>query len=487
MAVLLMYRFHWNLLSNNNKINNQIRYEMKIYFKNVATILGLIFVLNLNAQSLGGGEAYPDLLTNKEALKSFQDLRFGMFIHWGPVSLRGTEIGWSRGREVAIEDYDQLYKEFNPVLFNAANWVKTAKEAGMKYIVLTTKHHDGFSLWDSKYTDYDMGSTPYGKGILKDLVEECKKQGIVFGVYYSIADWHHPDNPVVYPADDYLFNVERDFEDAQTKARMERYIAFMKDQLKELIEDYDPTFFWFDGEWEWVWSHQMGMDLYAYLRGLKEDLLINNRIDKGRQGMEGTMKSAKYAGDFATPEQQVGAFNMDTPWETCMTIATQWAWKANDKIKSKKECIQTLLQTVGGDGNLLFNVGPMADGRIEKRQIDRLKEIGDWLNVNGDAVYGTRGGPYLPTDYMISTRKENKIFLHLLNPQKNKIILPFPKDLKIGKAYFLQDNQEVEIDKNKTTITINLPDNSPDEVASVIVLELNKSAMTIPPIPRMNY
>ena len=460
---------------------------MKFYLKPIILIVGLFITHSLSAQSLGGGEANPHLLTNKEALKSFQDMRFGMFIHWGPVSLRGTEIGWSRGREVAKEDYDQLYKEFDPVLFNAAEWVKIAKEAGMKYIVLTTKHHDGFSLWDSQYADYDMGSTPYGKGILKDLVAECKKQGIVFGAYYSIADWHHPDNPVVYPSDEYQFHVERDFKDAQTQARMERYILFMKNQLKELIVDYDPAFIWFDGEWEWVWSHQMGMDLYAYLRGLKEDLLINNRVDKGRVGMEGTMKSAQYAGDYATPEQQVGAFNMETPWETCMTIATQWAWKANDKIKSKKECIQTLLQTVGGDGNLLFNVGPMADGRIEKRQVDRLKEIGDWLNINGDAVYGTRGGPYLPTDYMVSTRKGSKIYLHLLNPKKAKIKLPFPKNIKINKAYFLQDNQEVGVDKNKTTFTINLPDNLPDEVASVIVLELNNSAMDIKVIERLNY
>jgi alpha-L-fucosidase len=453
---------------------------MKNLIKITILQLSLFFACNATAQALGGGEAYPELLTNKEALQSFQDMRFGMFVHWGPVSLRGTEIGWSRGREVPKDDYDQLYKEFDPVLFNAADWVKTAKEAGMKYIVLTTKHHDGFSLWDSEYTDYDMGSTPYGKGILKDLEEECKKQGLVFGAYYSIADWHHVDNPVVYPAEDYQFHVEKDFEDAQTKERMERYIVFMKNQLKELIDEYDPAFIWFDGEWEWVWSHQMGMDLYAYLRGLKEDLLINNRVDKGRQGMEGTMKSARFAGDYATPEQQVGAFNMDTPWETCMTIATQWAWKANDKIKSTGECIKTLIQTVGGDGNLLFNVGPMADGRIEKRQVDRLKEIGDWLKINGEAVYGTRGGPYLPTQNMVSTRKGDKIFLHVFNSDKPEIILPFPKAFKIKKAYFLDGNQKVEIERNKSSITIKLPKILPNETASVLVMELNKSAMDIP-------
>ena len=170
-----------------------------------------------------------------------------------------------------------------------------------------------------------------------------------------------------------------------------------------------------------------------------------------------------------------------------MTIATQWAWKANDKIKSKKECIQTLLQTVGGDGNLLFNVGPMADGRIEKRQVDRLKEIGDWLNINGEAVYGTRGGPYLPTNYMVSTRKGNKIYLHLFNAPKANLTLPFPKGVKIKNAYFLQDGQVVKIDKNKSSIIINLPESLPDVVASVVVLELDKLAMEIDVWQRINY
>ena len=433
----------------------------------------------IKTQLSGGGEANPDLRTHQGVLQTFQDMRFGMFIHWGPVALRGEEISWSRGKQIPIEDYDGLYQEFNPVLYNASDWVSAAKNAGMKYIILTSRHHDGFSLWDSQFTDYDMASTPYGKGVIKDLAEECKKQGIDLGFYYSICDWRHEDYPVKYPDEHYKFHVEKNIEDPTIRAKMDRYIRFMKNQLKELIENYDPFVLWFDGEWEWAWTHEMGMDLYAYLRGLKNNLLINNRVDKGREGMAGTTKSNIYAGDFSTPEQRVGNFDHINAWETCMTIGTQWAWKSNDDLKSKKECIHTLLQTVGGDGNLLFNVGPMMDGRIEQRQIDRLKEMGDWLKINGEAVYETRGGPYKPNDNMVSTRRGNHIYLHLLRHPGMHIKLPFPSNTKISRARFLQDKTELSVSQKENSIEIALPKNLPDDIASVIVLTLNKPALDL--------
>ncbi len=451
------------------------------------TFITLYGTMAVNAQPSGGGEANPNLATNPEALKAFRSNRFGMFIHWGPVTLRGTEIGWSRGVDVPKEEYDNLYKEFNPVLFEAREWVSVAKAAGMKYIVITSKHHDGFSLWDSQYTDYDMANTPYGKGVLKPLAEECKRQGLDFAVYYSIADWKHPNYPVEYPSPDYQFNVEKDMINNAIKTKMDLYILYMKNQLKELIDNYNPAYIWFDGEWEWAWTHEMGMDMYAYLRGLKDDLLINNRVDKGRLGMEGITKSKIYAGDFATPEQQVGKFDMENPWETSMTIATQWAWKPNDKIKSTKECIHTLLQTVGRDGNLLFNVGPMLDGRIEQRQVDCLKELGDWLKINGEAVYGTHGGPYLPTEYMVSTRKGNRIYLHLLTHPGASLQLPFPKGVKINKVWFLQNNEPLNVEQGKGMIQISLPNQLPDRMASTVVLEINKPALGMEVVKRLRY
>ncbi|MCK4881046.1 MAG: alpha-L-fucosidase [Bacteroidales bacterium] len=442
------------------------------------TLLLLLSTFHGHAQFSGGGESNPGLETHKESLEKFREMRFGMFIHWGPVSLKGEEISWSRGKQIPKDEYDNLYKEFNPVHFNAADWVSAAKAAGMQYIIITSRHHDGFSLWDSQYTDYDMAATPYGKGILKELAEECEEQGVRFGTYYSICDWYHPDYPVIYPAPDYSFNEARSM-DSATQLQMERYITFMKNQLNELIRDYNTFLIWFDGEWEWAWTHEMGMDMYAYLRELKSDILINNRVDKGRAGMEDKSRSAVFAGDFATPEQKIGDFDNEFAWETCMTIGEQWAWKPNEKLKSKKECIHTLLQTIGGDGNLLFNVGPMPDGRIEKQQVDRLTEIGQWLSINQEAVYGTRGGPYLPSEQMVSTYKENKIYLHLLTNPGRELVLPVEEGTGIKSACFLQDNSPLKIHHDNETVTLTLPERLPDEVATVIVLTLDRSATEI--------
>ena len=441
----------------------------------------LFSAYHLFGQYSGGGEANPGLSTHKEALNDFQDMRFGMFIHWGPVSLRGEEISWSRGREIPIEEYDQLYKEFNPEDFDAKQWVGAAKAAGMKYLVITSRHHDGFSLWDSPYTDYDMAATPYGKGVLKELAEECQKQGIKFGTYYSICDWYRPDYPVIYPSPDYTFNEEKSMDDA-TREQMDQYITFMKNQLRELVEEYKTFMIWFDGEWEWAWTHEMGMDMYAYLRGMKDDLLINNRVDKGRAGMEDKSRDPRYAGDFATPEQNIGAFDRLYAWETCMTIGKQWAWKPDEPLKSIEECIHTLLQTIGGDGNLLFNVGPMPNGSMEARQVDLLKEMGKWISLNQEAVYGTRGGPYLPTKRMVSTHKEDRIFLHLLKYPGKKLTLPLAKEIRIKGAHFLVDGTSIKLKREGDSCTLTLPGALPDKTATVVVLELYNNAGDIEPI-----
>ena len=208
----------------------------------------------VSAQTLkGGGEANPELLTNQESLQTWQDMRFGMFIHWGPVALRGTEIGWSRGKEVKTEEYDNLYLEFNPVLFDADEWVQVAKNAGMKYIILVTKHHDGFSLWDSDYTEYDIMASPFKRDIVREISDACKRHDILFGTYYSVLDWYHPDYAIE-------SSINRKYV-WREKYDMPAYIDFMKGQLTELVKEYGTRILWFDGEWEEPWTHEMGLDL----------------------------------------------------------------------------------------------------------------------------------------------------------------------------------------------------------------------------------
>ncbi len=400
--------------------------------------------------------------TNNELLEEFMDMKFGMFVHWGPVSLKGTEIGWSRGREVPVEEYDNLYKLFDPTNFDADEWIKTAKEAGMKYFVITTRHHDGFSIWPTEYSEYDISATPYKKDVLMALKKACDKYNILFGTYYSINDWKHPYYPLGSPG-------------GKTKKEtgdMEKFIPFIKGQTKELIEKYDSKILWFDGEWEEPWTHEMGQDLYQYLKSLDENILVNNRVDKGRKGMEGITISDKYAGDFATPEQQVGAYDIENPWESCITICKQWAWKPDDTMKNFEEVLFTLLKTVGGGGNLLLNVGPMPDGRIEPRQVNRLKEIGNWLDENGESVYGTTGGPYKPVEWLVSTRKSNSIFIHLLNFKKENLELPFPFSTKI-KSCSVLNGEKLDFTKTGKSLVIQLPKNSSNKIAQVVKIEIS--------------
>ena len=413
----------------------------------------LIAVL-LTAAALGAN-AQEFAPAQPEALQAWRDARFGMFIHWGPVSLTGHEIGWSRGKQTPIEEYDNLYKRFNPEKFNADEWVAVAKAAGMKYMVLTTKHHDGFCLWDTKQTDHNIMNTPFGRDVVKELAEACKKGGIAFGTYYSTCDWHHPDFPRTSPGG----GVKR------ATSNLDRYTDYLKAQSTELITQYGPLFtLWYDVPQDF--DATRGAGIINLIRGLQPTLIINNRT------------GAK--GDYDTPEQHIGGFQLDRPWETCMTICQQWAWKPDDKMKSLEQCIHTLLQTNGGDGNLLFNVGPTAEGVIEDRQVERLKEMGAWLKVNGEAVYGTRGGPYKPTPALVSTRKGDKIYVHVLKWSDEPPTLPV-LPAKVLSARLLKGGKAgVSVTDAGMTLSVDPADRDP--VATVVELTIDRPAMDIAPI-----
>ncbi|MFO7976648.1 MAG: alpha-L-fucosidase [Candidatus Hydrogenedentota bacterium] len=439
----------------------------------VFVILSVGIAMGATAQE--SAEA-PDIRpTAQKSLRDFQDMRFGMFIHWGPVALKGTEIGWSRGREVPVEEYDQLYKQFNPTKFDATEWVRIAKDAGMKYMVLTSKHHDGFCLWDSQYTDYDIMSTPFGRDVIAELAKACKEGGIEFGTYYSILDWYQPD----YNTADSQGGPGYALPEGREPS-MDRYVEYMYGHMEELITKYGPLLvMWFDGEWEEPWSRERGVRLYNYVRSLQPDILVNNRVGKGRQGMEGTTKEG-YPGDFDTPEQEIGAFNRKQPWETCMTIGTQWAWKPDDTIKSLKECLRTLIRTAGGDGNLLFNVGPMPDGRIAPEQADRLRKMGAWLDKYGESIYGTRGGPYMPGDWGVSTCKGDTIYVHVFEWNDKPLVLP-PLGFMVVNATQLGGGA-VSITQGAEAVTLDVPKANRHEIDTIIALEIDGNAEDIPPI-----
>jgi alpha-L-fucosidase len=426
---------------------------MKHLLFSVIFFLGTIF---LNAQV--NTTVDPSILTPKKYVDDFMAKRFGMFIHWGPVALRGTEIGWSRNREIKQAEYDSLYKEFNPVLFNADNWVKAAKDAGMKYLTITAKHHDGFCLWPTKFTDYNIMNSPFKRDVVGELAKSCKKYGIKFCIYYTVLDWYDLRYPV---RNDGTKTID-------PKGDMVKFVQYMKDQLKELITNYDPYMLWFDGNWEQPWTKEMGADVYTFIKKLSPSVVINNRLGKGTHKTMGP----DIVGDYATPEQVVGKMNLDMPWESCITICNQWAWKANDKMKSLQQCIQTLASTAGGNGNLLFNVGPMMDGRMEKRQVDRLKEMGEWLKVNGDAIYGTKAGPFMPDSLMAATRKGNRINLMLFKKVGDQLVIPNIEGRKILRAFFMK-GENLSFEQGASTISINLPKKFPDPNCTVVVLEMD--------------
>jgi alpha-L-fucosidase len=401
----------------------------------------------------------------------WREARFGLFIHWGPVSLKGTEIGWSRGREVPIEEYDALYRSFNPTAFDAAAWARIAREAGMGYVVLTTKHHDGFCLWDSPSTDYDIMSAPFGRDLSRELAEACRAEGLVFCAYHSICDWRHPDYPMGSPGG----------ETRKPGADMERYNAYLKAQVGELLETCGPLgVLWFDGEWEEPWTEERGRDLYRHCRTLQPSVLVNNRVGTGREGMSGITTPGAFAGDFDTPEQEIGRYQDDRPWESCITICEQWAWKPDDTMKTLEECVRTLASCAGGDGNLLLNVGPMPNGEIEPRQVERLREIGAWLRRNGEAVYGTRGGPFKPGAWGASTRRGRTVFLHVFEHDRDGWLRLPPVDRRVVAAR-APGGESTEWRQTSDGMQVRVPVD-PGSIVPVVALQLDGPAATLPAV-----
>lgn len=423
-------------------------------------------------------------LAKPSSLNWFNEARFGMFVHLGVSSVSGVQLGWGRetrkvpdGGKGPLKDslYDNQFKDFKLENFNPQEFVSLAKDAGVKYIVIITKHHDGFHMWDTKFSDYNIMNTPFGKDYLKLFSDAVHKAGLKLGFYYSQRDWYHPDYE---PLDSITIN---DLARQKLKSipygykvhiseKQMRYQKYMYNQITELLTNYGRIdILWFDAAW-WggmftkeMWDSEK---LYLHARELQPGIIINNR--------------ASIPGDFDTPEQHIGDFQNKRTWESCITMTNSWAWKPNLKPKSAKECISILASTAGGNGNLLLNVGPKSDGTIEPLEAKVFGEIGKWLKINGQSIYGTKGGVYYPSTKLTSTFNDNKLYLHLIDIKGTMLQLQAIPNRKIRKIYFLVNRQKLDFKVLDGNIQISLPKNLPDNLDTVLVLEFNQSLDNIP-------
>jgi len=399
-------------------------------------------------------------------MKWWREARFGMFIHWGVYSVpAGTYKGkrvrgigeWIMSRaRIPVKEYEEFARQFNPVKYDAEEWTRIAAEAGMKYMVITSKHHDGFCLWDSKVSDYDvMDAAPFKRDILKELAGACATRGVRLCFYHSTMDWHHPD------AKGASFPKYRD--------------EYLKPQLRELLTGYGPIgVLWFDGEWIKEWTEPQGRDLYDFCRELQPGIIVNNRVGKGRKGMQGMSKGKEYAGDFGTPEQQIppkGLPGLD--WETCMTMNDTWGYKSYDhKWKSAPDLIRKLVDIVSKGGNFLLNVGPTAEGLIPAPSVERLAAIGRWMKVNGESIYATTASPFGRLPWGRCTAKPGRLYLHVFNwPKDGKLAVPGIENEVTG-ARLLAGGAALRVRRAEGNTVIELPSRAPDEVDSVVALEV---------------
>lgn len=404
----------------------------------------------------------------------FREARFGMFIHWGLYSIPAGE--W-RGKDypgpaewlinsahIAPQDWTPLKNSFNPVDFDAKKWVQMAKDAGMKYIVITSKHHEGFGMWPSKQGQWNIGFTPFKRDPLAELAAACKDAGIKLCFYHSILDWHNPDYSPRRPEDTRKL----------PPPDMDKYNAFLKAQLKELLTSYGPIgILWFDGEWDRDWTHERGKDLYYYVRSLQPNIIINNRVDKGREGMAGMTSDQKYLGDYGTPEQEVpsnGLPGMD--WESCMTMNDSWGFhKTDHNWKSAAQLVRILADCASKGGNYLLNVGPDSLGNFPPASVERLQQIGAWMQVNGEAIYGTSAGPFpKPLRWGRVTQKPGKMYLIVFNAPDGKIVLP-GLQTKILALNSL-DGRAIRFSQDGAGATVDLKGETIGEMPSVYVADV---------------
>jgi alpha-L-fucosidase len=436
----------------------------------------LFFIVLISFNSIAQTKYIPTK-ENLEARKWFEEARFGMFIHWGVYSVLGDGEWVMNNQNISIKEYEKLPSFFNPTEFNAKDWVKIAKDSGMKYITITSRHHDGFSMFNSKATDYTIvKKTPYKKDILKQLADECHKEGIKLFFYYSQLDWYRDD---YFPRGRTGTGIK-----GRGEGEWDDYIDFMKDQLTELLTNYGEIGgIWFDGQWdqhEWD-GKRFGKlkadfkldEVYKLIHKLQPKALIgSNHHLSPNPGEDFQMFEKDLPGkgtkDFATSAEDIG----DLPLEVCETINGSWGFNLKDrKHKSEKQLIQYLVKAAGYGSNLLLNVGPMPNGKIQEEHIESLKKIGSWVKQNGQTIYKTKRGPIHPTDEIASTQNGNIIYIHLLDEKKKEYFIE-GFNPKIKKISYLKSNKKVSHKKSNSGLTLTLEEKEINDIDTIIKLEL---------------
>lgn len=408
---------------------------------------------------------YTPTPENLKAREQFQDAKFGLFIHWGVYSLLGDGEWVMNNQRIPAATYEKLADNFNPTGFDAKAWVALAKAAGMKYITITSKHHDGFAMYDSKVSDWDIvDRTPYKRDPLKALVDEGRAAGIPVFFYYSQLDWHHPD----------FFPRGRTGRDAgrPNKGDFDTYLKYMDAQLSELLTNYGPIGgIWFDGMWDQPATDWKLARTYQLIHKLQPAALIGSNHHQlpfpgeDFQMFEKDLPGANTAG-FNTTE--IGAL----PIETCETINGAWGFNLQDaRFKSTKDLVHYLVRAAGHNANFLLNIGPMPNGKIQPEFETRLREVGAWLAKNGEAIYGTRGGPISPRGWGATTKKGNTVYVHILEWADDSLLIPSLPG-KVTAARLVAGGQPVTFTETPQGLVFSIPKAARDPLGTVVAFDL---------------